>query len=517
MEAQQVLGGRYRLEDQLGRGGMAVVWRARDEVLGRPVAVKLLAGPHARDPVSRRRIRQEARAAAALSHPNVAQVYDFGESATGLTCVPYVVMELVEGRTLEQRLAAGPLPPKVGFRICAEVAAALAAAHDRGLVHRDIKPGNVMVTPAGAKVVDFGIAAAVGHGDADEWGDELLGTPGYLAPERISGDAVVPASDVYGVGVLLYRLLAGHPPWSTETVTQMLRAHVYVEPAPLPPLPDVPAKVAELCRRCLDKDPEQRPPAREVAATLARAAGVRIVDDELAHSLAPAAVDGEPSTVLVPRAVHGRAARRRAGVLVTGAAAVAVTALLLWLADPLGSGSSPRGAAESGPSDRPTAYTGPSGSTGGDSVPPPAGPGPLTPVAGAPGTPLGDPVPGPVTGFPPGGQPGGVPGGEPGGGDPDGGIPTGPGEPAPSSPESPPTATPEPRTLTSDGGSVRASCTDGGAWLLSWTPNRPYRTDAVEPGPAPATMVRFRHGNHTVQMTVTCTDGVPSTTNTGSE
>ncbi|WP_239313204.1 serine/threonine-protein kinase [Plantactinospora mayteni] len=513
MEAQQVLGGRYRLEDQLGRGGMAVVWRARDEVLGRPVAVKLLAGPHARDPVSRRRIRHEARAAAALSHPNIAQVYDFGESVTGLTCIPYVVMELVEGGTLEQRLAAGPLPPKVAFRIGAEVAAALAAAHDRGLVHRDIKPGNVMVTPAGAKVVDFGIAAAVGPGDPDEWGDELLGTPGYLAPERISGDAVVPASDVYGVGVLLYRLLAGRPPWSAETATQMLRAHAYVEPAPLPPLPDVPAKVAELCRRCLEKDPERRPAAREVAAVLARAAGVRIVDDELAHSLAPAAVDGEPSTVLVPRAAGSRGAQFRAGVLATGAAAVAVTALLLWLADPLGSGLGRRSdAAEPGPSDRPTVDTGSSGRTGGGSGAPPVWPAPLTPLAGAPGTPPGSPVPGPVTGFPPGGQPGG----EPGDGDPDGGTPTGPGEPAPSTPESPPppTEAPEETTLTSDGGSVQATCTNGDAWLLSWTANRPYRTDEVEPGPAPTTLVRFRHGNRTVQMTITCADGVPSTTNT---
>ncbi|WP_234359380.1 serine/threonine-protein kinase [Plantactinospora sp. BC1] len=512
MEAQQVLGGRYRLEDQLGRGGMAVVWRARDEVLGRPVAVKLLAGPHARDPVSRRRIRHEARAAAALSHPNIAQVYDFGESVTGLTCVPYVVMELVEGGTLEQRLAAGPLPPKAVFRICAEVAAALAAAHDRGLVHRDIKPGNVMVTPSGAKVVDFGIAAAVGPGDADEWGDELLGTPGYLAPERISGDAVVPASDVYGVGVLLYRLLAGRPPWSAETATQMLRAHVYVEPAPLPPLPDVPAKVVELCGRCLDKDPERRPAAREVAAVLARAAGVRIVDDELAHSLAPAAVDGEPSTVLVPRASGGRGAQFRAGVLATGAAAVAVTVLLLWLADPLGSGlGGPSGAAEPGPSDRPTVDTGGPGRTGGGSGTPPPEPGPVTPLVGGPGT-SPSAVPGPVTGFPPGGQPGGGPVT----GDPVGETPSGPGEPAPSTPESPPPSTPAPdgRTLTSDGGSVEATCTDGGAWLLSWTPNRPYRTDEVEPGPAAATMVRFRHGNRQVRMTITCTDGVPSTTNT---
>ncbi|WP_422769760.1 protein kinase domain-containing protein [Plantactinospora sp. WMMC1484] len=512
MEEQQVLGGRYRLTDQLGRGGMAVVWRADDEVLGRPVAVKLLAGPHARDPVSRHRIRHEARAVAALSHPNIAQVYDFGESVTGLSCIPYVVMELVEGGTLEQRIAAGPLPPKVSFRICAEVAAALAAAHDRGLVHRDIKPGNVMVTPSGAKVVDFGIAAAVGRDDADEWGDELLGTPGYLAPERISGGAVVPASDVYGVGVLLYRLLAGRAPWSAETATQMLRAHVYVEPAPLPPLPGVPATVTELCQRCLEKEPERRPAAREVAAVLARAAGVRVVDDGLAHSLAPVAVDGEPSTVLVAPAARGRGGRLRAGVLAT-CTAVAVTALLLWLADPLGPGSHRRGGvAAPGPSGRPAVGPGPSGGTADGSAPPSTRPGPLTSLIGMPGLPPAGSVPGPVTGFPPGGQPGG----SPGSGGPGSGEPGMPGEPAPSAPESPPTPTPTPeqRTLTSDGGSVRATCDRGDAWLLSWEPNRPYRTEEVEPGPAPATMVRFRHGNRDVRMTITCIDGVPSTTNT---
>src|SRR4051812_33206349 len=158
VEVRQTLGDRYKLLDELGSGGMAVVWSARDEVLGRRVAVKLLAGRFAGDPQSRARIRDEARAAATLSHPNIAQVYDYGEAAGA----PYVVMELVNGPTLQQKVADGPLPPRKVFRICGEVAAALAAAHADGLVHRDIKMANIMVTPAGAKVVDFGIAAAVG-------------------------------------------------------------------------------------------------------------------------------------------------------------------------------------------------------------------------------------------------------------------------------------------------------------------------------------------------------------------
>jgi serine/threonine-protein kinase len=508
VDSQQVLGGRYRLEDQLGQGGMAVVWRARDEVLGRSVAVKLLAGPHARDPSSRRRIRHEARAAALLSHPNVAQVYDYGESVNGLTYVPYVVMELVSGSTLEQRLAVGPLPPKVAFRICAEVAAALAAAHDHGLVHRDIKPANVMVTPAGAKVVDFGIAAAVDRDDGDEWGDELLGTPGYLAPERISGDAVEPASDVYGLGVLLYRLLAGHAPWSAETATQMLRAHVYVEPAPLPPLPDVPARVGDLCQRCLRKDPAQRPTAREVAAVLARAAGVRIVDDELAHSLAPAAVDGEPSTVLVPRPANGargagRPARRRTLALAGAVATVAVVGSLFWLADP--TGWRPNRWPGAGP-------PGPSGQQVVDEGPPET-----APESGTPSAPVGGGTP--VIGIPP--APPGAPGSGPGtvrAGQPesssDAAMPAPTTGTPPASPEGPPAE----RTLSSDGGTVQATCTsDGDARLLSWAAIQPYKVEQVEAGPAAAATAAFRHGNRNVHMTITCADGVPSTENTVSE
>ncbi|MBE1491301.1 serine/threonine-protein kinase [Plantactinospora soyae] len=504
MDSQQVLGGRYRLEDQLGQGGMAVVWRARDEVLGRSVAVKLLAGPHAQDPSSRRRIRHEARAAALLSHPNIAQVYDYGESVDGLTCVPYVVMELVSGSTLEQRLAAGPLPPKVAFRICAEVAAALAAAHDQGLVHRDIKPGNVMVTSAGAKVVDFGIAAAVGRNDGDEWGDELLGTPGYLAPERISGDAVEPASDVYGVGVLLYRLLAGGAPWSAETVTGMLRAHVYVEPAPLPSLPDVPAKVSDLCRRCLRKDPAQRPTAREVAAVLARAAGVRIVDDELSHSVAPAVVDGEPSIVLVSRPANGagRPARRHSLTLAGAVATVAVVGTLVWLADPTGSGQNRwPGAGRPGQSGQPVVDASTPGTAPGAPTAPVGG---GTPVVGVP----------PARSGSPGSDAGTVQSGQP---DPtsDGGTPAPTTGTPPASPEEPPV---DERTLSSEGGSVRATCTpDGDARLLSWAATRPYKVEQVDAGPATAATAAFRHGNRVVQMTITCTDGVPSTENTVSE
>nr|BFE75001.1 hypothetical protein GCM10020092_083020 [Actinoplanes digitatis] len=136
-----------------------------------------------------------------------------------------------------------------------------------------------MVTPTGAKVVDFGIAAAIDPGGTGDPDFEVLGTPAYLAPERLIDDAVEPASDVYALGVLLYRMLSGHSPWSADTTTQMLTAHIYIDPEPLTPQPGVPGYIIALCNRCLVKDPTERPSAREAAALLAQGAGLRVVDD----------------------------------------------------------------------------------------------------------------------------------------------------------------------------------------------------------------------------------------------
>jgi serine/threonine-protein kinase len=222
-----------------------------------------------------------------LSHPNIAQVYDYGESGG----TAYVVMELINGPTLQQRVSGGPLPPRTVFRICGEVAAALAAAHDEDLVHRDIKMANIMVTAAGAKVVDFGIAAAAGLAAPEEM---LVGTPAYLAPERLTGDAVEPASDVYALGVLLYRLLADESPWSVETTTQMLNAHVYIDPEPLPDLPGVPPAVTDLVARCLHKRPADRPTAAEVSAILGDAA-------EASRELHSVRGERRPTTASIPR------------------------------------------------------------------------------------------------------------------------------------------------------------------------------------------------------------------------
>ncbi|MGN9778153.1 serine/threonine-protein kinase [Micromonospora sp. H33] len=272
MDTGSLLGGRYRLRERLGAGGMSVVWRAHDEVLGRDVAVKVLSSDLVADPRLLNRIRSEARSAARLRHPNIVAVYDYGD-ATGNSGrpLPYVVMEVVEGRSLAQLLTGGALPWRVAVLICAQVAAALAAAHEQGVVHRDVTPGNVVVAGTGVKLVDFGISAASGESEA---GGQLLGTPAYLAPERLERGAVRPATDVYALGLLLYRTLAGRLPWQAATTTQMLTAHRYQEPAALPEIADLPPEVSDLCRRCLDKDPDRRPAAAEIAESLGAVAGL---------------------------------------------------------------------------------------------------------------------------------------------------------------------------------------------------------------------------------------------------
>ncbi|MFG1889719.1 serine/threonine-protein kinase [Micromonospora sp. NPDC049051] len=339
-DGAQLLGERYRLIEQLGAGGMSVVWRGYDEVLGRQVAVKVLASRLASDRAFRHRIRIEAQAAARLCHPNITNVYDYGESEqVGLT-VPYVVMELVDGESLTGRLRRGSLPWRDAVTIGAEVTSALATAHARGVVHRDVTPGNIMLTAIGVKVVDFGISALVGEKEKGPDG-ALLGTPAYLAPERLDNGQVSPATDVYAVGLLLYRMLTGRLPWQASTTTQMLRAHMYNEPDPMPPVPGLPDEVRELVGRCLAKRPEDRPATAEVARTLAEAAGMIAPVpvspagpvDEAAFAAAgttilpwSAATDALPFSRTRNRRAATRRRRIEAGVAAAGL--VAVTAAL---------------------------------------------------------------------------------------------------------------------------------------------------------------------------------------------
>ncbi|MFI7599683.1 protein kinase [Actinoplanes sp. NPDC049681] len=299
LPGSSLLAGRYRLVERLGAGGMSVVWRGFDEVLGRQVAVKVLPPSTSADPSFRRRLRAEAQAAARLSHPHITNVYDYGEATTvDGEPVPYVVMELVDGESLAAVLArVRRLPWPAAVRICSEVSAALAAAHARGIVHRDVTPANVMLTPAGAKVVDFGISALIGENDIDPDGS-LLGTPAYLAPERLEGGQVSPATDVYAVGLLIYRTLIGQLPWDVGTTTALLRAHQYTEPEPMPPVEGLPSAVSALIARCLEKRPSDRPSSAELAHVLGTvSAGV-----PAARAFVPDWADNGEDTTILPSA-----------------------------------------------------------------------------------------------------------------------------------------------------------------------------------------------------------------------
>ncbi|MEH1166816.1 protein kinase [Micromonospora sp. CPCC 205539] len=259
---------RYVLHERIGLGGMSEVWRADDEVLGRPVAVKVLAGQLAADPQLRATIQREARAAARLTHPHVTQVYDYAEATlAGGAVVPYLVMELVEGHNLADRLRNGPLPWPEAVRVAGQIAAALAAAHRIGVVHRDVKPGNVMLTDTGAKVLDFGIAALGGphHPLAGETGEPLMGTPAYFAPERLAAGPPNPASDVYALGALLYRTLTGRAPLPVQSWEDALEVHRRGTPVEPLRVSGLPADIAELTIACLAADPARRPTAAQLA------------------------------------------------------------------------------------------------------------------------------------------------------------------------------------------------------------------------------------------------------------
>jgi serine/threonine-protein kinase len=260
-----VLAGRYRLRSRLGGGGMAAVWLADDVELDRRVAVKLLAAD-----ADRARFEREARAYAACAHPNVARVYDYGESGDR----PHIVLEYVSGGTLEDRLTEeGSLPIQEASRIAEELAAGIAHAHARGLVHRDLKPSNIMFDDEGrTKIADFGIAQLTGASTLTETGS-IIGTAAYLSPEQARGEPATPASDVYAFGVILFRMLAGRLPFEASSVIELVTKHAR-EPAP--PVSsfrdDVPERLEALIGRVLAKDPRERP--QDGAALVAALSGL---------------------------------------------------------------------------------------------------------------------------------------------------------------------------------------------------------------------------------------------------
>jgi hypothetical protein len=252
-QAGAVLGGRYVLGEHIGHGGYGEVWRATDTALSRPVAVKLLHPRYTRRGEALARFRAEARLGGGLSHENIAQVFDYGEPADGQP--PYLVMELVDGPSLDAVLAGGPLESTRAMDIVAQAAAGLQAAHAAGMIHRDIKPANLLLAPGGAvKITDFGIAHTIGSAPVTASG-ELIGTPGYLAPERAEGEQATPASDLYSLGMVAYECLAGAPPF-TGTALEVAIAH---RDRPLPPLPlSVRADVCAFVMRLTAKDPACR-------------------------------------------------------------------------------------------------------------------------------------------------------------------------------------------------------------------------------------------------------------------
>lgn len=244
---------RYRLDARIATGGMGEVWRGTDTTLGREVAVKLLKHEYADDPSFRTRFETEARHAASLHHPNIASVYDFGSDAER----PYLVMELVDGQPLSALLQHGrPMDPVAVRELLAQAADGLGAAHAAGIVHRDVKPANLLVTPdRRVKVTDFGIArAAEGLGLTGT--GEVMGTPQYLSPEQAQGQTSTPASDVYSLGVVAFECLAGERPYVRENAVATALAHVR---EPVPDLPDtVPADLSAVVRRSMAKLPQDR-------------------------------------------------------------------------------------------------------------------------------------------------------------------------------------------------------------------------------------------------------------------
>ncbi|MEU9554559.1 protein kinase domain-containing protein [Streptomyces fumanus] len=254
--------GRYRLTRRLGRGGMAEVFAAEDVRLGRTVAVKLLRADLAEDPVSKARFTREAQSVAGLNHHAIVAVYDSGEDVVGGQSVPYIVMEIVEGRTIRDLLLNAEAPgPEQALIIVSGVLEALAYSHQHGIVHRDIKPANVIITNSGAvKVMDFGIARAL-HGASTTMTQTgmVMGTPQYLSPEQALGKAVDHRSDLYATGCLLYELLALRPPFTGETPLSVVYQHVQDIPTPPSEVSDaVPPELDGLVMRSLAKEPDDR-------------------------------------------------------------------------------------------------------------------------------------------------------------------------------------------------------------------------------------------------------------------
>mgnify|MGYP001213161944 FL=1 len=282
-----LLGNRYRLDERIAGGGMGDVWRGTDEVLGRTVAVKVLLPALLDEPGFAERFRGEARTMATINHPGVVDVYDYGNDDQ----VAFLVMEYVEGDALSRTLSrVGRLTPARTMALVAQAADALQAAHDKGIVHRDVKPGNLLVRPNGTLVLtDFGIARSDLVGQLTAAGS-VLGTASYISPEQAAGAVATPASDVYALGVVAYQCLAGRRPFEGNTPLEIAMKHVRETPRPLPP--DIPPTVRAIVERAMAKDPAARWKSAAELAAVARQA---------AATIGAAASPGHPGAVTPPR------------------------------------------------------------------------------------------------------------------------------------------------------------------------------------------------------------------------
>ncbi|RBY92626.1 Stk1 family PASTA domain-containing Ser/Thr kinase [Blastococcus sp. TF02A-30] len=333
MTTPQVLGERYEIGGVLGRGGMAEVHHGRDLRLGREVAVKVLRSDLARDPSFQVRFRREAQAAASLNHPAIVAVYDTGEDRTPLGATPYIVMEYVEGETLRDVLRReGHLPPERAMSLAADICGALDFSHRNGIVHRDVKPGNVMITPQGAvKVMDFGIARAVSDSAATMTSTAaVIGTAQYLSPEQARGEGVDARSDVYSLGCLLYELVTGAPPFTGDSPVSVAYQHVREDPRlPSSINPAIPPELDAILMKAMSKNPANRyQSAAEMRNDLLRAvAGQRVEATPVMGDAERTAIIGAPVGGYDDWDDEEEAARRRKRRIVI--AAVSAVALLL--------------------------------------------------------------------------------------------------------------------------------------------------------------------------------------------
>jgi eukaryotic-like serine/threonine-protein kinase len=320
------IAGRYELEELAGTGGMSSVYRARDTLLERDVALKLLHEYHGADAESIERFRREARAVAQLSHPNIVTVIDRGEDGGR----QYIVFEYVDGENLKELVSReGPLPVRRALDLAIQVGEGLACAHEHGVVHRDVKPQNVLLNGDGrAKVTDFGIARSLDVDHGMTLTGTVIGTSSYIAPEQASGRSVDERTDIYSLGVVIFELLTGDVPFPGESFVAVAMRHVHEDPPSVLELrPDVPFRVAQLVARALAKDPDDRFPSMATMVAELRAC--------LAEDEAP-----EARTMVVPPARREAARRRRSAwplvaLLVGLAVVVAVAVWALVGQDPV--------------------------------------------------------------------------------------------------------------------------------------------------------------------------------------